>query len=124
MKKEDFLTEFREQPRREFASSLYERLAARDAHGQTAPSWAVRLRPAFAGAAALATLVMLFSFPAVRAATQDFLDLFRVKRFVAVPVDPARVAQLRAGHVGIESLLGDSVEELIPRTEPVRVGTS
>src|SRR5262245_46470137 len=107
---DDFLTQFREEPRREFADQLYTRIE-RNGTLPAPGSWTERLRwkPAFAGAGALAALMLLFTFPSARAAAQDFLDLFRVKRFVAVPVDQARVEQLRAGRLDVQSLLGDSV---------------
>jgi hypothetical protein len=117
--KDDFLTEFREEPRPEFAEALFARIDRAPDRAETADvPGGQRWRPAFAAAGALAGLVVLFSFPAVRAAAQDFLDLFRVQRFVAVPVDPARAEQLRSGKVGLETLLSDSVEELTPRSEP------
>jgi len=123
--KDDFLTQFREEPRREFADRLFARIE-RSVERPAPEPWTARLRwkPAFAAAGALAALMVLFSFPAARAAAQDFLDLFRVKRFVAVPVDPARVEQLRAGKFDVQSLLGDNVEELTPRSEPVTVASA
>jgi hypothetical protein len=122
---DDFLSEFREEPRREFADGLLARIE-RAAEPAASEPWTARLhwKPAFAAAGALAALVLLFASPAARAAAQDFLDLFRVKRFVAVPVDPARVEQLRSGRVDVQALLGDSVEELTPRTEPVTVASA
>lgn len=119
--RDDFLTQFRETPRPEFGDELYERINRAAAAPRRASVWS---RPAFVGAGALAALVVLFSFPAVRAAAQDFLDLFRVKRFVAVSVDPERLEQLRTGKVSVESLLAESVEELTPRRKPRVVETA
>lgn len=50
--------------------------------------WA-RLRPALAGGLALAAIAIAFTLPAVRAAAREFLDLFRVQRFAAVPGTPS-----------------------------------
>jgi hypothetical protein len=116
-----FLTEFRERPRPEFADALYARIERAPAPRAERPR--SRWRPAFAAAAALATFVALFSMPAVRAAAQDFLDMFRVKRFVAVPVDPSRIDQLRARKLGVDTLLADNVEETTPRSEPREVAS-
>jgi hypothetical protein len=119
---DDFLTQFREEPRPEFEARLAERL--RHIEPATAPQpRAAWLKPAFAAVLLAAGFVGLFSVPGVRAAAQDFLDLFRVKRFVAVAVDPERIEQLQSGRVTVETLLAENVEVLTPRTEPVAVGT-
>src|SRR5262249_11428957 len=91
---DDFLSQDREEPRPEFAQALRERLRqvspAPDPERPGTRRTAARLLPALAAAGALAALTFAFTLPPVRAAARSFLDLFRVKRFVAVPVDPDR----------------------------------
>ena len=55
---EDFLSKHREAPRHEFASALAARLERIDAPEANTRPWAVRMRPVFAGAAALAPIAM------------------------------------------------------------------
>ncbi len=119
--KDDFLNEFREEPRAEFATSLYARLRRLDDEESDRAPIRARWRPLLIGATAVASLALLFSFPGMRATAQDFLDMFRVKRFVAVPVDPERVAQLREGKIGIANLLGNGIEELSRPSAPMVV---
>lgn len=91
-----FLHEARRAPRPEFATSLRRRLAANDA-ARHARSLAARrtLRRAFTVALPIAAaIVALAAFPEVRAGAQAFLELFRVRNFVAVRVDPARLEAL------------------------------
>jgi hypothetical protein len=87
-----------------------------------APSLIRRYRPALAGLVALAMLAVAFSFPAVRAAAQDFLNLFRVRSFAAVTIDPVRMAQIQAqlesGKIDFEQLLGRNVEILQDPGQP------
>jgi hypothetical protein len=89
-----FLHEMRREPRPEFARSLRERLRA--AEEESAPRRAWFLHPAFAAAAAVAILVIAFSFPAVRVSAQALLDLFRVRNFAAVPFDASRMEKLHS----------------------------
>ncbi|MGH7727103.1 MAG: hypothetical protein ACREOU_16915 [Candidatus Eiseniibacteriota bacterium] len=65
-------------------------------------------RPEFAAAGGLGGLIaVLVLFPSVRASAQAFLDLFRVRNFVAVPVDPARFENLENMKLDPKSLLGE-----------------
>jgi hypothetical protein len=101
---EDFLSEVREDPRPEFADTVWNEpdpLPARR-----------RVLPVLAAVAAAAAIALAFTLPAVRAPVRDFLDLFRVKRFAAVPVDPARLALLPKGELDFKTLIKDQVEVL------------
>jgi hypothetical protein len=112
--KDDFLSEYREAPRPEFARALRERInnqAPLD-EGEGARPRIARWTTALAGAAALALVVLTFNFPGARATARDFLDLFRVKRFAAIPIDPERIAQLRAGNIDFKTLLSDDIQVL------------
>jgi hypothetical protein len=106
-----FLNELRREPSPEFARELHERLrrqgpAVAPARAWRPLQWAVPL----AGGLAVALVVLSFAFPAVRASAQAFLDLFRVRNFAAVSVDPARFERLRDQKLDLASLLSDRVE--------------
>jgi hypothetical protein len=58
----------------------------------------------------------------VRAGAAAFLDLFRVVNFTGVRFDPQRLAGLKAGGVGLPSLLGE-VEPLTEPTPPTSYAT-
>jgi hypothetical protein len=55
---------------------------------------APRLRPLWAGLAALALFVSAFSFAPVRAWAGEFLGLFRVKQIAVLPIDTTRLGEL------------------------------
>ena len=116
---DDFLSQFRKAPRPEFSRSLHERLRRQSSdEPDSARSPISRWSPALAALGGVAFLAFLFSFPAVQAAAQDFLDLFRVKRFAAIAVDPVRLAQLKRGDLDIKALLSDDIEVLKEPGEP------
>jgi hypothetical protein len=79
-------------------------------------------RPALAAASILIVLALVFS-PSARAMAQDFLNLFRVKRFAAVSVDESRVNALEQNRVDVQSLLSSNVEVLKDSGKPVTVDT-
>lgn len=86
-----FLQEFRRDPPAGYARRLRETLREQE-EGAPARGW----RPLLAAAALIAVVAALFAFPAVRAGAQSLLDLFRVRSFVAVPFDGARMDKLQA----------------------------
>ena len=112
---DEFLHQFRKKPRPEFSQSLYERMRAKDKQPMDSKSNRLRIftnwKTAFAGIAALLVITLVAS-PSARALAQDFLNLFRVKRFAAVTVDQTRLAQLQEGKVDLETLIGSSTEVL------------
>ncbi len=55
-----------------------------------------RWRSLAIGAAALACLVILFSFAPVRQAAADFLGIFRVRKFAVIPIDPTQQQKIEA----------------------------
>ena len=119
---DDFLSRFREEPRPEFAEGLERRLVeieAAEAERRSRRPWV--LRPAFAGALLVAAMAVAFTLPPVRAAAREFLDLFRVQRFAAVPVDTERLARLEEHGLDLKTLVGDQVEVLDPAQEPETV---
>jgi len=115
---DDFLSNLREEPRPDFADGLKRRLDESDAEvGQPVRRpWLTR--PAFAGALAVAVIAVAFTLPPVRAVAREFLDLFRVQRFAAVPVDPERLDRLRTGGIDLKTFVGDQIEVLDPAQEP------
>jgi hypothetical protein len=125
---DQFLHDFRKDPRREFAESLKQKLRQQPAASPAAARSRWRpLAPVGALFAAAAVLVLLLSFPSVRVKAQQFLDLFRVQRFVAVSVNPARLAeisQLKDGKIDLKSLLSQSIQVLKEPGKPQIVANS
>ena len=119
---DEFLTRLREDPRPEFEGPLRARLRAID---EIDPLPLQRRastgRYAFAGVFAVVALAFLFTLPPVRAAAREFLDLFRVQRFAAVPVDPDRLARLGQQGMNLKTILGPQLEVLEAPVEPEAV---
>ncbi len=116
----------RREPRPEFARELHERL--RRQGPATAPERTWRPLPlgwSLAGGVAVAFAVLCFTVPAVRVSAQAFLDLFRVRNFAAVSVDPARFEQLKQKNLDLETLLaGGKPETLQDPGKPRVVGSA
>jgi hypothetical protein len=91
---DQFLYDLREDPSPEFAEKLRRKLSEQVASAQMSrlPIWR---KPAAVALAVAAVFLISLSFPAVRAVAQQFLDLFRVQRFVAVSADPERLKQIQ-----------------------------
>ncbi len=114
-----FLYQARKDPDPAFEAELKARLVRQPGAGAVGEShaglaWMIATlgqlarRPAFAAAGALGGLVVaLVLFPSVRASAQAFLDLFRVRNFVALPVDPSRFENLENLKLDPKSLLGE-----------------
>jgi len=116
---DDFLSRLREEPRPEFAGRLEARLREIDAgERQRRPVPWRRFAPAFAGVSLAAALAFAFTLEPVRAAAREFLDLFRVKRFAAVPVDPERLARLAQGGLDLKTLVADQVQVVVAPQPP------
>jgi len=119
---DDFLSRLREDPRPEFAERLGDRLREIDAgEPEARPASLRRFVPALAGVSLAAALAFAFTLEPVRAAAREFLDLFRVKRFAAVPVDPQRLARLAEGGLDLKTLVADQVQVVVPPQEPQTV---
>jgi hypothetical protein len=104
-----WLEVMRREPSPEFKEQLRRRLRDEDA-AALAP--ASSKRHFMLAAAAVVVLSALLSVPAVRASASEFLSLFRVVNFVAVPVEPGRLDRLEANELGIGTLIGEHVEVL------------
>jgi hypothetical protein len=87
-----FLNQLRQDPDPRFASRLRDRLRAQES---PRAAWSARLTPSLAGGLAVGLVVALFAFPSVRASAQAMLDLFRVRKFSAIPFDASRLDKLR-----------------------------
>jgi hypothetical protein len=122
---DDFLSGLREEPRPEFKDALETRLREIDESEGTRrfASPYRRFVPAFAGTALVASLALAFTLEPVRAAAREFLDLFRVKRFAAVPVDPARFEKLAKGGLDFKSLIAEQIEVVVQPQQPEVVGS-
>lgn len=123
---EELLNAYRKEPSPEFAERLRNRInrPVVEAGPEPSISFLARWKPVLAGATAIAVAVVALTVPSVRAAAQDFLDLFRVKKFAAVSIDTDRLGQLRDGKVDLKALIGDSVEEIKRPGEPRVVATA
>jgi hypothetical protein len=123
---DDFLSRLREEPRPEFAERLGERLHEIDEserERRVRPRPHRRFVPALAGAGIVAALALAFTLEPVRVAAREFLDLFRVKRFAAVPVDPQRLERLAKGGLDFKSLVADQVQVVVAPERPAVVAS-
>jgi len=116
---DQFLYDLREDPSPEFAEKLRRKLNEQVVSAQMSrlPIWR---KPAAVALAVAAVFLISLSFPAVRAVAQQFLDLFRVQRFVAVSADPERIKQIaRIANEGfdVKSLLSRNIKVVKEPTE-------
>jgi hypothetical protein len=119
---DNFLNKYRKAPRAEFAKSLYERIdQPMENQRMSSRAALVRWGPLIAGLGALLLLVMVFAYPPAQATAQGFLDLFRVRRFSAIAVDPARLDQIRSTNIDFESMIGNSVQQVKTPASPAVV---
>lgn len=123
---EELLHAYRKEPRPEFAERLHDRInrTVIDDGPKPAAAFLARWKPVFAAATAVACLAVALTVPSVRAVAQDFLDLFRVKKFAAVSISADRMGQLRDGKVDLQTLLGDAVDEIKRPGEPREVASA
>lgn len=107
------LLAMRREPRPEFARELRERLHRQGPARAAAGAGAPRLGWALAAGLTVAVAVLGFTVPAVRVSAQAFLDLFRVRNFAAVPVDPARLERLKDERLDPASVLAGGRPEVL-----------
>ena len=117
-----FLNKYRRTPRPEFSKALYERID-RPMENQASSTRATLLRwsPRLVGIAALLVVGLVFFYPPAQATAQGFLDLFRVRRFSALAVDPARLEQIKNTNIDFEGMIGSSVEKVKTPDSPAVV---
>src|SRR5438477_6015035 len=94
MNDDEFMHGLRKDPPAELEAGLRATLRATEEAAAVSVRPARRLRPFLAAAAGIAAVVAFSVSPALRAQAQAFLDLFRVRNFVAVSVDPTRFERL------------------------------
>jgi hypothetical protein len=114
---DEFLTQCRKDPSPQFAKSLYERID-KPMNTNTVRKLLWRWRPTLVSVGAVALLLLVFSFPATQALAQEFLNVFRVKRFSVITLDPARMEQLRNNKINLEGLIGDQAQVTKEAGEP------
>ena len=104
---DDFLVRFRKDPQPGFANRLYKRIEhPMDSKSTVRKTW-LNWKVALAGATAILVAALAVS-PSAQAFAQDFLNLFRVKRFQPVAIGPERMKQLASDHLDIQSLISSS----------------
>jgi hypothetical protein len=121
MSNDAWLDALRSDPSPLFKEQLRARLRAEElAPLDMRHDWA---RRALVGAAAVVVVAAVISVPTVRASVAQFISLFRVVDFVAVPIDSSRLARLEAEHLDIGALIGEHVEILQDPGPPVSVAS-
>ena len=120
---DEFLSRYKEDPRPEFSDELRRRLREAESSQAVATSRrrVGRLNPVLGWTAAACAVAFAFMLPPVRAAAASFLDLFRVKTFAAVPVDPDRLARLQKGDLDLKTLVSEQVEVVEAGRKPETV---
>lgn len=121
---DEFLTRYGSSPRPEFARQLQERIEQpMKNQNQTLRRNVLRWSPALLAASLVVVAVLVLTFPPAQAMAQDFLNLFRVKKFAAISVDPARVNELENTNLDLQKMFGDSVQVVKEPGKPVVVAS-
>jgi hypothetical protein len=118
---DDTLYELRQDPPEPFAAALHARLRANDVQEETV-TWGRSVRVLLKPALAVGVCAALFAWPGVRASAQSFLALFRVRTFLAVPVNTARAIELN-NKLDVEALVGGQVTVVREPGPPREVGS-
>ena len=120
---DEFMTRLREDPRPEFKRDLKQRLSLAEAtQTSTASRRFVNGKLALSGLVGILVVALTVS-PSAQALAQEFLNLFRVKRIVAVPINPDAISQFSGVKLDVESMLSSSVEVLQEPTDPQTVSS-
>ena len=120
MSKDAWLYALRTDPSPVFKERLRARLRADEPARETRREWPRRL---MAAAAAAVLVAIVIAVPGVRASMAQFVSLFRVVHFVAVPVDANRMSQLKAEHLDIGALIGEHVQVVQDPGPPISVAS-
>jgi hypothetical protein len=119
---DEFLTRFHKEPSPEFSARLYERIGnPMQLDRPSLRSSLSRWTPVLVGFGAVLLLVLVLAYPPAQATAQGFLDLFRVRRFSAIAIDPARLDQIKATNIDFESLLSKNVNKVKDPGQPTTV---
>jgi hypothetical protein len=119
---DDFLNVLRRELSPDFAHKLKMRLREFDVDTRE-PKRIPRVARWGALAASLVAVVLAFTFPAVRAGAQAFLDLFRVVSFTGVTFDPERLTKLQSSGLDLAHIMGGEIEVLKEPHPPVAFAT-
>jgi len=120
MTNEQWLHALRSDPPQAFKEQLRARLRALEPAVDTHREWP---RRALMAAAAVVVMIVVTAVPAVRASVAQFVALFRVVNFVAVPVDMNRLARLKAENLNVDALIGEHVEIVKAPGDPVKMAS-
>jgi hypothetical protein len=120
---DEFLNTLRREPSPEFARKLKVRLRELDSEVRE-PRRAPRATRWAALAASLMVVALAFTFPAVRAGAQAFLDMFRVVSFTGVAFDPERIAKLPSSGLDLGQMIGGEAEVIKAPHDPVAYATA
>ena len=120
MSNDAWLHALRSDPSPLFKEQLRARLRAHEPATDTRREWP---RRALVAAVAVVVVAALLAVPGVRASVAQFVSLFRVVHFVAVPVDSSRLDRLKAEHLEIGALIGEHVEVVQDPGPPVSVAS-
>src|SRR6185503_19483500 len=120
---DEFLNVLRREPSPEFARKLKARLRELDTEARE-PRRAPRAARWAALAASLMAVALAFTFPAVRAGAQAFLDMFRVVSFTGVAFDPERLAKLPSSGLDLRQMIGGEAEVIKAPHDPGPYGTA
>lgn len=112
------LHEYRREPDPRFASDLRERLRRLERRRALLSRRATRIVGAVAAAAAIA---VVFAVPSVRVSAQAVLDVFRVRRFAAVPFKESRRDLLESMSKDEGPVIFDREQKLIDPGPPIYV---
>lgn len=124
---DQFLKQYREPPRPEFARQLQERMDGGTMNVVKQNTWrrnVIRWSPALIAVTIVLASVLILTVPPARVLAQDFLNLFRVKKFATITVDPARMKQLDNLNIDTEKLFADNVQVLKEPGKPVSVASA
>jgi hypothetical protein len=120
-----FLHDLRRAPAPEYARRLRASLHATEVASEE-PRFAAPFTKWAAMAASIALVSVAFTFPAVRAGAQAFLDLFRVVSVRGVSFDAERLSeleQLDLSHLDLPHIVGDNIEVLAESGPPTSYAT-
>jgi hypothetical protein len=107
MNNDSWLYSLRTEPSPHFKERLRARLRGGEPVRETRREWP---RRALMAVAAMALFAAVLTVPGVRTAVAQFVSLFRVVNFVAVPVDASRIQRLKAEQLDLGALIGEHVQ--------------
>lgn len=122
---DQFLKQYRQAPRPEFARQLQAKIEGDIMKPQpkTLRRRLARYSPALVAAALIVAAILVLSLPPTRALAQDFLNLFRVQRFATISIDPQRIQELENLNLDAEKLLSRNSAHVVEPKKPVKVAS-